>query len=41
MVARLKLKEIDGRAPPGVTEAIAVALLRKATREGGGVPYKC
>lgn len=32
MVARLKLKEIDGRAPPGVN---AAALRRKAARKGG------
>jgi len=33
MVARLKLKEIDGRAPPGVNivqQLAAVALLLKA-----------
>ncbi len=36
MVARLKLKGIDGRAPPGVnaTRIAAVTLLLKATREG-------
>ena len=28
MVARLKLKEIDGRAPPGVRTANAAALLQ-------------
>ena len=31
MVARLKLKEIDGRAPPGVN---AATLRRKAARKG-------
>lgn len=36
MVARLKLKEIDGRAPPGVNRfsVAAVALLPKAARKG-------
>ena len=36
MVARLKLKGIDGRAPPGVNSspAAAVTLLHKATRKG-------
>jgi hypothetical protein len=32
MVARLKLKEIDGRAPPGVNNA--TALLQKASFTG-------
>ncbi len=36
MVARLKLKEIDGRAPPGVNEVQAAALRRKAARKSGG-----
>jgi hypothetical protein len=37
MVARLKLKEIDGRAPPGVK--YAATLLQKAALKGvGGVP---
>ena len=36
MVARLKLKGIDGRAPPGVNrlQAAAATLLYKATRKG-------
>jgi hypothetical protein len=36
MVARLKLKGIDGRAPPGVNrlQLAAVALLRTAARKG-------
>ncbi len=36
MVARLKLKGIDGRAPPGVNcySLAAVALHRKAARKG-------
>jgi len=36
MVARLKLKEIDGRAPPGVNrlQLAAVALLQTAARKG-------
>jgi hypothetical protein len=36
MVARLKLKGIDGRAPPGVNvnSSAAVALLRTAARKG-------
>jgi hypothetical protein len=36
MVARLKLKGIDGRAPPGVNviSLAAVALLRTAARKG-------
>ena len=41
MVARLKLKEIDGRAPPGVKWPCASALqalLQIASRKGGGVP---
>jgi hypothetical protein len=33
MVARLKLKEIDGKAPPGVN---AVTLRLKATPKRGG-----
>ena len=38
MVARLKLKEIDGRAPPGVK--YAATLLQKAAylKGVGGVP---
>ena len=36
MVARLKLKEIDGRAPPGVKKA--AALRPKAAREGWWLP---
>jgi hypothetical protein len=43
MVARLKLKGIDGRAPPGVnvTCLAAVALLSIAARKGEVVvPYK-
>ena len=38
MVARLKLKEIDGRAPPGVNslQHAAVALLHIAARRGFG-----
>ena len=40
MVARLKLKEIDGRAPPGVSTANAAALLRIAARKGGWVPWR-
>ena len=40
MVARLKLKGIDGRAPPGVNKshAAAVTLLYKATRKGEVMP---
>ena len=36
MVARLKLKEIDGRAPPGVNLwfLFAATLLQKAARKG-------
>lgn len=36
MVARLKLKGIDGRAPPGVNrlQLAAVALLQTAARKG-------
>ena len=36
MVARLKLKEIDGRAPPGVNfySFAAVTLLQTAARKG-------
>ena len=35
MVARLKLKGIDGRAPPGVNRSLAAAaLLLKAARKG-------
>jgi hypothetical protein len=34
MVARLKLKEIDGRAPPGVRSAL---LLKAACKRVGGV----
>jgi hypothetical protein len=30
MVARLKLKEIDGRAPPGVSIAVKTLLLKAA-----------
>ena len=41
MVARLKLKEIDGRAPPGVNQAVAAATLRrKAARKGEVVSSK-
>ena len=42
MVARLKLKGIDGRAPPGVNvnSLAAVALLRTAARKGEVVSQK-
>ena len=40
MVARLKLKEIDGRAPPGVNQVTAVTLRRTAAKLVGGDP-KC
>ena len=43
MVARLKLKGIDGRAPPGVNrlQLAAVALLRTAARKGEVVQARC
>jgi hypothetical protein len=34
MVARLKLKEIDGRAPPGVIQHAAAALLPTTACKG-------
>ena len=37
MVARLKLKEIDGRAPPGVNKATQLCS-EKHPERGGGVP---
>ena len=42
MVARLKLKEIDGRAPQGVNHHrfAAVTLRRTAARKGDVVPWK-
>ena len=39
MVARLKLKEIDGRAPPGVKYAAATLPQKVALRKVGGVPW--
>jgi hypothetical protein len=41
MVARLKLKGIDGRAPPGVNYSkLQLALLRKAAGNGEVGPCK-
>ena len=42
MVTRLKLKEIDGRAPPGVNNdtGAAASLRRTAARKGEVVPLE-